>query len=142
MNSVNALSFGNNVQMGTIQDKTVKDIPEVNLTYENDKVTLSTKEAKADLQKAKEIIKEAKTDASGWAIFGGLISTLYFGLRSDETVAKKYGLDAQKDKKLISTIKEKQMLWTLPSLIPGFGIVPGVVAWLYNKNSDASKIQL
>ena len=25
MNSVNALSFGNNVQMGTIQDKTVKD---------------------------------------------------------------------------------------------------------------------
>jgi len=48
----------------------------------------------------------------------------------------------EKDKKLIKQIKNEQMLWTLPSAIPGLGLIPGVVSYLYNRNMDASGIKV
>ena len=44
-----------------------------------------------------EIIKKANATASGWAIFFPLLSTAYFALRSDKTIADKYNLDVNKD---------------------------------------------
>ncbi len=89
-----------------------------------------------------EVVRSARTTAAGWSLFGGFASTLYFGLRSDKTVAKKYDLDVKEDKKLIKQIKREQILWTLPSCIQGLGAVPGFVAWMYNKNMDSSKIKV
>ena len=37
----------------------------------------------------KELILKARTKAAGWAFFGEAFSTLYYGLRSNNTVAKK-----------------------------------------------------
>lgn len=92
--------------------------------------------AKEDKQ---EIIRSARQNASGWSIFGGPVSTLYYGLRSDKTVADKYNLDVNNDKKLIKKIKNEQMLWTIPSLFAGAG---GIVAYLYNRNMDPDGINV
>lgn len=94
---------------------------------------------KADKQ---EIIRSARTTAAGWGIFGGIFSTMYFGLRSDKTVAEKYDLDEKKDNKLIKQIKREQTLWTIASMVPGVGCLGGVIAYIYNKNADASKINV
>jgi hypothetical protein len=93
-------------------------------------------------QDKKELVLKARTKASGYACWGTFLSSLYYGLRSDKTVAKKYNLDPVDDKKLIKTIKRQQLLWTLPASIPGMGILPGLAAYIYNKNSDADKIEL
>jgi hypothetical protein len=90
----------------------------------------------------KELVLKARTKASGYAFWFTSLSTLYYGLRSDKTVAKKYNLDPVEDKKLIKTIKRQQLLWTLPACIPGMNFISGAVAYLYNKNSDADKIDL
>ena len=115
----------------------MKDAPadSAEFLHKADKQELS----KADKQ---EIIRSARTTASGWGIFGGIFSTLYFGLRSDNTVANKYDLDTQKDKDLIKQIKREQTMWTLASMIPGIGCLGGIVAYIYNKNADASKIEV
>ena len=39
-----------------------------------------------------EILQKARQTAAGWSVFGEAISTLYFGLRSNKAVAKKYNL--------------------------------------------------
>lgn len=96
---------------------------------------VSNTEAKKDLtvKDKQEILKQARTTAAGWSVFGEIISTLYFALRSDKTVAEKYDLDQQKDKDFIKTIKAQQVLYTVPSIIPGYGSIPAVASWLYNK---------
>lgn len=87
-----------------------------------------------------EILQKAKTKAAGWSVFGEIFSTLYYGLRSDKTVAKKYDLDPEKDKDFVKQIKREQVISTLPgALLPGGG---GVIAWLYNKTRDASKLDV
>lgn len=90
----------------------------------------------------KEIVRSARSNAAGWAIFGGPISLLYYGMRSNLTVAKKYQLDPEEDKPLIKEIKTQQMLWTIPACIPGLGIIPGLVSWLYNQNMNPENIDL
>lgn len=90
----------------------------------------------------KEIIRSARTKAAGWAIFGGPFSTLYYGLRSNKTIAEKYDLDLEKEKGLIKEIKTQQMLWTIPACLPGVGILPGIISWLYNKNMNSDNIDL
>ena len=95
----------------------------------------------------KELIRTARSKSSGcaclWSLLGlGWTSVLYYGLRSDNKVARKYGLDPQEDKKLVKTIKTQQMLWSLPAALPFVGILPGLVAWLYNKNMDSSGIDV
>ena len=90
---------------------------------------------------SKEIVRKARTTAAGWSIFGGIFSTLYYGLRSDGTVAEKYDLDPKADKKLIKQIKKDQTLCTLPSAI-FYTIIPGLVTYLYCNNMDADKIDL
>ncbi len=110
----------------------------------NDSVEFQHKKEGKELTKEdkQEIVRSARTDAAGWSIIGGELSLLYFALRSDKTVAKKYDLDAEKDKKLIKQIKREQTLWTLPGLIQGVGLIPSIVAWSYNKNMDPSKIKV
>ena len=72
---------------------------------------------KSDLEKTleqkQELIKKARKQGAGWSILGGLFTTAYYALRSDETVAKKFNLDTDKDKNLIKKIKQEQTLWSL-----------------------------
>lgn len=89
-----------------------------------------------------EILQKARSKAAGYSVFGGIFSTLYYGLRSDKKVAKKYDLDVEKDKKFIKQIKKEQTLWTLPASIPGMGILPGIVSYVYNKNLDPSDLEV
>ena len=92
-----------------------------------------TKEAK------QKIAKDARSNAAGWATFGGIFSTLYYALRSDETVAKKYDLDMEKDKAFIKDIKSAQVKWTIPGIL---GPELGVFGWIYNKLRDPEKIDV
>lgn len=89
-----------------------------------------------------EIVRSARATAAGWSMLGGPLSLLYFGLRSDKTVAEKYNLDENNDKKLIKQIKREQALWSLPGCIHGLGLIPAAVSYIYNKNMDASKIDV
>lgn len=93
-------------------------------------------------EEKQEIIRKANTTAAGWSMLFSFLSTVYFGLRSDETVAKKYNLDPEKDKNFIKTIKSYQLLWTLPGIVPSIGSVAASVAWLFNKNRNAEKIDI
>jgi hypothetical protein len=109
----------------------------------NDSIELSSKNSSTKTTEEKqEILQKARTKAAGWSILFTFFDTLYYGLRSDKKVAKQFDLDPQKDKNFIKTIKRQQMLSTLPSLIPGLGIIPGAVCWLYNKNLDPSKLEV
>lgn len=93
-------------------------------------------------EEKKELVLKARTKAAGYSFWFGPLSVLYYGLRSDKTVAKKYDLDPKDNKKLIKKIKNEQLLWTLPACIPGIQFVAGTVAYLYNKNCDANDINL
>lgn len=107
-----------------------------------DTAEFSTQKKELSKEDKQELIRSARTTASGWSIFGGPLSLLYFGLRSDKTVADKYNLDQENDKKLIKQIKREQTLWTLPGCIHGLGLLPSLGSYLYNKNMDASKIDV
>lgn len=143
--SVNRTSFAGNT--GNVRN--VSNINSTNKTENNSKLlsqnaqdTLSFKGKELSDEEKKELILKARTKACGYAFWGGLFSSLYYGLRSDEKVAKKYDLDVEKDKKLIKQIKKEQLIWTLPSLIPGVGLVAGGAAYIYNKNCSADDIDL
>lgn len=132
---VNAVGFKSNVEKVENTKLLKQDAPE-------DSFELEHKEGRAELSKEDKqaILKKAKTTAAGWSIFGEGISTIYYGLRSDKTVAKKYDLDEEKDKDFIKQIKREQMISTLPGVIfPSGG---GVIAWIYNKNRDESDIKV
>lgn len=108
----------------------------------DDKVVLKKPESKHTKEEKQEIVRSSLETATGWSIFFGIFSTLYFGLRSDKTVAEKYNLDEKADAKLIKQIKSNQTLWTLASMIPFIGVATGIGAWLYMKNKDASEINV
>lgn len=81
-----------------------------------------------------ELILKARTKAAGYAFFGGAISTLYYALRSDEKVARKFDLDVYEDKDLVKQIKKEQVKWTLPAALTDI-IDLGATFGLLNKKS-------
>lgn len=145
--SVNAVSFkGTDTQTRPSQVKTAGTTSTnlLNQCGPKDSVCFKGDEKDTGLTELekKEIVRSARSNASGWAIVGGPISLLYYGMRSNLTVAKKYQLDPEEDKALIKEIKTQQMLWTIPACVPGLGIIPGVVSWLYNQNMNPENIDL
>ena len=132
VNSVNSMklhSLGNTENVGQIPANTnllKGDAPTDTVNFKGKERTEA---------ESKEIVRKARTTAAGWSIFGGIFSTLYYGLRSDDTV------DPKADKKLIKQIKKDQTLCTLPSAI-FYTIIPGLVTYLYCNNMDADKIDL
>lgn len=135
VNSMNVHSLGNTENVGQIPANTnllKGDAPTDTVNFKGKERTEA---------ESKEIVRKARTTAAGWSIFGGIFSTLYYGLRSDNTVAEKYDLDPKADKKLIKQIKKDQTLCTLPSAI-FYTIIPGLVTYLYCNNMDADKIDL
>ncbi len=109
-----------------------------------DSFEVQHKEGKRELTKADKqaIIQKARAKAAGWSIFGEGLSTLYYALRSDKTIAKKFDLDLKEDKKLIKQIKRDQTLATLPAVVPGLGSAGALVAYIYCKNQDPEDIKV
>ena len=109
-----------------------------------DSFEIQHKEGKRELTKAdkQEIIQKARAKAAGWSIFGEGFSTLYYALRSDKTIAKKFDLDLKEDKKLIKQIKRDQTLATLPAVVPGLGSAGALVAYIYCKKQDPEDIKV
>lgn len=109
-----------------------------------DSFEIQHKEGKKELTKADKqaIIQKARAKAAGWSIFGEGFSTLYYALRSDKTIAKKFDLDLKEDKKLIKQIKRDQTLATLPAVVPGLGSAGALVAYIYCKNQDPEDIKV
>ena len=101
-----------------------------------------TQKERFSKEEKQELIKKARTTSSGWATVGTFISTIYFLTRSNEKIAQKYNLDTYQDEKLINRIKREQVLWTLPGVIPGAGIIVSGATWLYNKKSNPEKIKI
>ena len=141
MQGINGLSNVQNVTFGKVE-KAKAETKLLNKDAPLDSVEISSDKAELSKEQKQEIMQKARTKASGFAILFGPLDTIYYGLRSDKTVAKRFDLDPDKDKKFIKEIKKQQMLWTLPSLIPGLGVIPGIASWLYNKNMDSSKIKV
>ena len=135
----------NNGNLGAyITDKAGVDALKEKYNKSKDTVEISEKADKKDLttEKKQEIIQKARQKAAGYSVFGSFWSTLYYGLRSDEKVAKKYNLDPEKDKKLVKQIKREQVYSTLPALIPGWQLVGGTISYIYNRNLDPSDIKV
>ena len=109
-----------------------------------DSFEIQHKEGKRELTKADKqaIIQKARAKAAGWSIFGEGFSTLYYALRSDKTIAKKFDLNLKEDKKLIKQIKRDQTLATLPAVVPGLGSAGALVAYIYCKNQDPEDIKV
>ena len=141
---MNNVSFNPNVAGVSFKSK-VEKTENTNLLKQeapSDSVELSNKESNSALSKEDKqaILAKAKTKAAGWSVFGEIFSTMYYGLRSDKTVAEKFNLDPEKDKAFVKQIKREQVISTLPgALFPGGG---GVIAWIYNKNRDTSKLDV
>ena len=109
-----------------------------------DSFEIQHKEGKRELTKADKqaIIQKARAKAAGCSIFGEGFGTLYYALRSDKTIAKKFDLDLKEDKKLIKQIKRDQTLATLPAVVPGLGSAGALVAYIYCKNQDPEDIKV
>jgi len=143
--SVNKVAFAGVSNAGEVSNinSPKKTVQNTNLLSQEAPVdTVNFKGKELSDEEKKELILKARTKASGYSFFFGPFSVLYYGLRSDDTVAKKYDLDPKDDKKLIKKIKNEQLLWTLPACIPGISFVAGGAAYLYNKNCDTDKIDL
>lgn len=109
------------------------------VSFTHNKNTEESAPRQLDEAAKKEIMLSARTKASGWAVFGGFLSTLYYGLRSNDTIAEKYNLDAEKDKDFIKKVKKEQVIWTIPGAISG---PLSVIAWIYNKCCDSKDIDV
>ncbi len=118
-----------------LKEKYNKSKDTVEISDKTDKKTLTTEDKQ-------ELLQKARQKAAGYSVFGSLWSTLYYGLRSDEKVARKYNLDVNEDKKLIKQIKREQVYSTLPALIPGWQLVGGTISYIYNRNVDPSDIKV
>ena len=146
---LNSISPNAVVGFKAISDKGLENIQKdqfKNVT-EYDTVEFSKTSSELSTADKQKLIQQARTTAAGWSAFGGVISTLCYGLRSDKKVAEKFNLDVEKDASLIRKIKQDQMLATLPAalgtLLFGFGtLITGGITWLYNKNADPAKIDV
>ncbi len=108
-------------------------------TPKQDEVSFKTGTKELSTEDKQAIMKKARKTAAGWSILGNLLSTMYFGLRSDKTVAKKYNLDVEKDKDFIKEIKRQQTIQTIPSLLFNVG---GIAAWIYNTAKNPDKLHV
>jgi hypothetical protein len=135
-NMARPVNFGNVQKTDRAEEATYID-----KNNQEDSVEIQHLEGAHNLTKAdkQEILKKARQTAAGWSIFGSQFSLLYFALRSDKTIAKKYDLDVEKDKKLINQIKRQQTLATLPSLVIGVG---GLASYIYCKITDPDTINV
>ncbi len=128
--NVSAISaLNSNMTLGAVNS--TKKVSQTSLLKQNaptDTVCFKGRSAEMSDDEKKEMISEARTKAAGWSVFGGLFSTLYYALRSDDTVAKKFDLDPTEDKDLVKRIKKEQVKYTLPGILD-----LGVLAWLYAK---------
>jgi len=97
------------------------------------KSNLSTEDKQA-------MIKKARAKAAGMSILFGPWSALYYSLRSDEKVAKKFGLDAEADKDLITNIKHQQTKASLPALFCGG--IGAIVSYICNKAKNPKNIEI
>lgn len=109
---------------------------------QEDSFEIQHKEGKRELTKAdkQEIIQKARTKAVGWSIFGGAFSTLYYAFRSDNTIAEKFDLDKEQDKKLIKKIRRDQTIGTLAGACLPF--VGGLAAYIYCRTQDPEDIEV
>lgn len=115
-NSVSSTKNNERISMrGTEQDIKAQEV--------QDKFVTSTKSL--DAKQQEKIIYKARTNAAGWSILGGIMSTLYYYLRSDETIAEKYDLNEQSDKKFIDDIRTKQTIATIPGAVGA-----GILGWI------------
>lgn len=108
-------------------------------TPDKDEVSFKSSAAELSIKDKQAIMKKARKNAAGWSILGNGFSTLYYGLRSNKTIAKKYNLDLEKDKDFIKEIKRQQTLQTIPSL---FFNVGGIAAWIYNAAKNPDKLSV
>lgn len=124
LNTVNQISFrAKNDNKSSLTDDSVEiSKPELTTT---------------DKQK---ILKKARQKAAGYAVFGGIFSTAYYGLRSNNKIARKYNLDPVKDKDFIKQIKKEQTIWTLAgALLPAAG---GIIAYIVAANKNSKNIEI
>ena len=131
---MNSISFNPNVNNVNFQKKSADEVENTNLLKQKAETDSFTKEDR------QVMIKKAKTKAAGWSIFGGVWSTLYYGLRSDKKIAKKFDLDAENDKALIRQIRNEQVTATLPGAFSR-GLL-GIFNWAHHKRKDASKYEV
>lgn len=131
----------NNGNIGAcIMDKAGVDALKEKYSKTTDTVEISKKPLTTEAKQ--ELLQKARQKAAGYSVFGSFWSALYYGLRSEEKVARKYNLDPKEDKKLVKQIKREQFYSTLPSIIPGIGLVGGIVSYIYNRNLDSSEIKV
>ena len=131
MNSVNFNPSMNTVSFKKKSADKVENTNYLKQESEGDRFTKEDRQA---------MVKKAKTKAAGWSVFGGAWSTLYYGLRSDKKIAKKFDLDAEQDKALIRQIRNEQVTATLPGAFSR-GVF-GFFNWIHHKTKDASKYEV
>ena len=134
--NVSAVSAANVSKIGLVNQCDLTKCKNTNFIAQDapkDSVSFSGKSESMSDEDKKELILKARTKAAGYAFWGGFLSTLYYGLRSDEKVARKYNLDPVEDKKLVKKIKKEQFLWTIPAAVPGLHWIVGAGEYLYNK---------
>jgi hypothetical protein len=141
---MNNISFNPNINSVHFASKTTKPKTENILSKETtmDSFESQTQKSGSNLstEEKQKLIRSAKAKAAGWSVFTEEFSTLYYGLRSNKTIAKKYDLDTKEDKSLIKQIRKEQIKSTIPGvLFPGVG---GIISYVYNKNADPSKIKI
>ena len=137
---VSGLNSFSNISFSSGVDKTteVSSQMPISVQPQNDTVEISKKNTDLTKAQKQEIIHNAKKTAAGWSILGEGISTLYYCLRSDKTVAEKYNLDVEKDTKFIKDIKKEQVIATLPAVFVPF--LGGIVSYLYFNNQKPESI--
>lgn len=122
-------SYSSATQFQKINASKIAKQNEISMTAElenNAPVDNFQKEYKGKTDKEKaNIIYKSQTQAAGWSIFGSIFSCLYYALRSDDKIAKKYDLDKTNDKPLINEIRKKQTIATLPGVFE-----LGVLGWI------------
>lgn len=144
VSAISSTNYVRNVNFGAKAEKANNAANVGAVEHENPEDSLEFQHKKQGkeltVEDKQQILKKARTNAAGWSILGQIISTGYYALRSDKTVAEKYDLDVEKDKDFIKKIKHDQMLATLPgALLPAGG---GLLAYLYCSTQPPSKIDV
>ena len=152
--SVSMANVGNATKLGECEEPKQVQASLLKQDEPCDCVSFKSRSAEMSDTEKKELILKARTKASGWAIFGGVFSTLYYAFRSNNTVAEKYGLDVKEDKELVDKIKNEQIKATIPAAVIdtagyallGLGTILGTllasIPYFYNKRSSAEDIKL
>ena len=150
--SVNFTSVGATYSPQQVRE--AKQVEKTNFAPELAQDTFEAQKTNSEktLEQKQELVKKARKQGAAWSILGGLFTTAYYALRSDDTVAKKFDLDTDKDKNLIKKIKQEQ---TLYSLSGGLGhllmfspvgifspLVTGGIGYLISSVMDSNKIDL